>query len=523
MPSLQASFFCGSSWDDAVTSCKKRCPSGEHSECPFEEKCFSLTPCTDERGYPDDYAPPSNSDSNEVGEECVPFIVTIVADHWPKETSWTIKNTAVGGEVLAEGHSDDLKPGQAVEWVECINNKNGCYDFTIYDSGGDGMCCQHGEGSYEISYDGAELKQGAIFYDKETTTFGYCGNPPETDQPTNTPTKNDVTISGGGGQPGEVAYRCVAQPLIDAGYKIARNMCGLFVDCFNEFIQVGDDFFCDEGSACVEAPACGIDEDGQQVDVTAEPPPPPTNKPTPNTPASRPVPSQPKADPTPKPVSKPPTRAPTSKAPTLAPATASPSATPTSPTTTPTLLPTTNRPTFGPCGGARCNQENHCRSPFGFCGGGESYCNSGAIWTKDCPPPAPTQQPSNTPTRKQLPSFKKPVGGKGSMSKPKPVNTSPTPLYSTQKPTRTPIEMIVRTSSPSRRPSNQPTSSPITKSPTRDEPTASSLIQPTNAIIEVDEPSSNGEDELICSGDPCPIKSHCRSRYGSCGPGFIYW
>jgi hypothetical protein len=26
-----------------------------------------------------------------------------------------------------------------------------------------------------------------------------------------------------------------------------------------------------------------------------------------------------------------------------------------------------------------------------------------------------------------------------------------------------------------------------------------------------------------CTGEPCPVTTHCRSRYGSCGPGFIYW
>merc|ERR1712157_588899 len=29
-------------------------------------------------------------------------------------------------------------------------------------------------------------------------------------------------------------------------------------------------------------------------------------------------------------------------------------------------------------------------------------------------------------------------------------------------------------------------------------------------------------DDPGCSGEPCPVDSHCRSRYGSCGPGFIY-
>jgi len=29
-------------------------------------------------------------------------------------------------------------------------------------------------------------------------------------------------------------------------------------------------------------------------------------------------------------------------------------------------------------------------------------------------------------------------------------------------------------------------------------------------------------NEYQCTGEPCPVDTHCRSRYGSCGPGFIY-
>ena len=108
------------------TNCKRKCPSGESPECPFDEHCFSLTPCTEEKGYPEDYG-----FVPEVSGDCVPFQVTIVADHWPKETSWEIINTQVEDEIIAEGSSDDLVPGEPVQFLECVNNKNGCYEFRI--------------------------------------------------------------------------------------------------------------------------------------------------------------------------------------------------------------------------------------------------------------------------------------------------------------------------------------------------------------------------------------------------------
>ena len=43
MPSTVATFFCGIDWDDAVTNCKRRCPSGE----VCETNIFSLSvPCS---------------------------------------------------------------------------------------------------------------------------------------------------------------------------------------------------------------------------------------------------------------------------------------------------------------------------------------------------------------------------------------------------------------------------------------------------------------------------------------------
>jgi len=89
-------------------------------------------------GYPEGYGIVEGGGKNEAwgggggegGEACVPFEVTIVADHWPKETSWVVTNTEVG-DVVAEANSDDLVPGEPVTFAECINNRAGCYEFTI--------------------------------------------------------------------------------------------------------------------------------------------------------------------------------------------------------------------------------------------------------------------------------------------------------------------------------------------------------------------------------------------------------
>mmetsp|Transcript_47574 Transcript_47574/g.101088 ORF Transcript_47574/g.101088 Transcript_47574/m.101088 type:complete len:1167 (+) Transcript_47574:165-3665(+) len=661
MPSLQASFFCGTDWNDAITHCKRRCPTGESTECPFDEKCFSMTPCTEELGYPEDYGlvdggGSGGSNGNEGGEACVPFVVTIVADHWPKETSWTVENTEIGG-IIAEGGNDDLVPGTPVEFVECVNNRNGCYEFTIKDSGGDGICCEHGDGSYTVSYDGVELAQGSAFYDSEKAPFGFCGSPPDTELPTKKPTKSVSTIGGGGGNSGGSAYRCIANPLVESGYEVSSDKCHLFVDCFNQYIHVGDDFFCNGNELCVETSACGgvTDENPHGTDDVMMPPPPattspPTDRPTPEPtppPVSSPPTDRPMPEPTRPPVSSPLTDRPTSKTlasrpvvarpkpgpkplskPTQAEVSVTKSEPPTpspttvnSPSAAPMLPPTTYRPTYGPCGGAKCNQEDHCRSKYGFCGPGDTYCNDNAIWTNDCQSPAPSVRPTlppvsepptnspaslkptasltvlsldntievtESPTARSPPTmrpstmkpkpkpssggFKKPsggkknTGGKGSLSKPA-MPQLPVTVYPTKMPSTMPTDAIVTTSRPtvkptsylqiildnpiitppsprptrppSKWPTKAPTWAPITPVPTRevyvDHPSSATLSKgdtmEINPVVNTPEtkisPSSvldtsSADDGQDCSGDPCPVDNHCRSRYGSCGPGFIY-
>jgi len=43
----RASFFCGESWNQAITECSYRCPSGESDQCPGKMSCYAGTPCYD--------------------------------------------------------------------------------------------------------------------------------------------------------------------------------------------------------------------------------------------------------------------------------------------------------------------------------------------------------------------------------------------------------------------------------------------------------------------------------------------
>ena len=74
----------------------------------------------------------------------------ILTDNYPGETTWDVVNSA--GIVIAAGgpYAD-----QATEYTEYINMPLGsdCYQFTIYDVFGDGLCCHatYGSGDYRLT------------------------------------------------------------------------------------------------------------------------------------------------------------------------------------------------------------------------------------------------------------------------------------------------------------------------------------------------------------------------------------
>lgn len=39
------SFFCGLDWNQAITECPHRCPTGETTQCPEGMQCYAFTPC----------------------------------------------------------------------------------------------------------------------------------------------------------------------------------------------------------------------------------------------------------------------------------------------------------------------------------------------------------------------------------------------------------------------------------------------------------------------------------------------
>jgi lysyl endopeptidase len=94
--------------------------------------------------------------------------VVIRTDNYPEETSWEIRNAS--NVVVASGSGYDNSPATLLTIPTCL--PNGCYTFTIFDSYDDGICCQFGQGYFELlSPDGAEMGTGAEFAGEESVQF----------------------------------------------------------------------------------------------------------------------------------------------------------------------------------------------------------------------------------------------------------------------------------------------------------------------------------------------------------------
>lgn len=99
--------------------------------------------------------------------------MTIILDNYPEETSWTLIDEN-GATIASGGTYGNLPDGSTVTETFCL--AEGCYDYTIDDSYGDGICCGYGNGSYIVEDEnGNVLASGGEFGSSETTNFCVGG------------------------------------------------------------------------------------------------------------------------------------------------------------------------------------------------------------------------------------------------------------------------------------------------------------------------------------------------------------
>lgn len=107
------------------------------------------------------------------GETCddTEVTLTLVTDNYGSETSWSL--TGPEGTISSgSGYGNN----QTITETFCL--PDGCYEFTINDSYGDGICCSYGNGSYALSGNGVN-ESGGSFGSSETKPFCIGGGSPQ--------------------------------------------------------------------------------------------------------------------------------------------------------------------------------------------------------------------------------------------------------------------------------------------------------------------------------------------------------
>lgn len=93
--------------------------------------------------------------------------LTIRTDANPEETTWKVTHLGTG-EVVLEGGPYDTPNHNYTETLEITGD--GCYDFTIYDAGGNGLT---GSGIYGLKAGSTTIFSGKSFKNSESNEFSY--------------------------------------------------------------------------------------------------------------------------------------------------------------------------------------------------------------------------------------------------------------------------------------------------------------------------------------------------------------
>ena len=97
--------------------------------------------------------------------------VNITTDNYGGETSWTITPVDGNAPVISGGDYGNNTDYTA----EATCQPTGCYVFEILDAYGDGICCDFGNGSYEVLIDGEVVASGGVFGASESVEICIGG------------------------------------------------------------------------------------------------------------------------------------------------------------------------------------------------------------------------------------------------------------------------------------------------------------------------------------------------------------
>jgi len=114
-------------------------------------------------------APTPISSSSPSSEPCefATFNLELQTDNYGDETTWTLEDSTAG-EVIAEAMF--VVSNRLYQEEVCLT-PGPCFLFTLFDSFGDGICCEEGDGYYIVSVDDEDIGSGGNFEDEDSVDF----------------------------------------------------------------------------------------------------------------------------------------------------------------------------------------------------------------------------------------------------------------------------------------------------------------------------------------------------------------
>lgn len=111
-----------------------------------------------------------------VGSTQSEFQLDLTFDTYPRETSWRVISKNSSSTVLSGGQ-DGTYVGlgsDSISEIGCLETLE-CYEFQIFDSAGDGICCEYGTGDFIVYLDDLEILTN-LAPDFDERTRGFIGN-----------------------------------------------------------------------------------------------------------------------------------------------------------------------------------------------------------------------------------------------------------------------------------------------------------------------------------------------------------
>ena len=125
---------------------------------------------------------------------CIEFQMNLQTDSFGDETSWDIVNT-LDGNIVRSVDRGIYESNTTYYETECLD-VHGCYTFTIYDEWSDGICCEAGEGWFNMSVNDRFLYRGGDYKASDTVAIGgSCSSAvPKSEECPESTTHLNVTI-----------------------------------------------------------------------------------------------------------------------------------------------------------------------------------------------------------------------------------------------------------------------------------------------------------------------------------------